>query len=126
MFVALIEPCLYAQIGLALKLMKPVLAGQLKSVEIKQDVSEQYNQWIQERLQGSVWTACNSYYHLSGDRNSKNIASFPGPATLLYWIMRKAENWDKWNVVEAEKGWISRQSWLGWLFGYGKTSRKDI
>jgi len=114
------------QIGLAMKLMKPVLAGQLKSVEIKPEVSDKYNEWLQERLQGSVWTQCDSYYHLDGDKKGLNIANFPGPAALLYWIIRRAERWDQWKIVEAEKGWVSRQNWLGWLFGYGKTSRKDV
>ncbi|KIK57688.1 hypothetical protein GYMLUDRAFT_98447 [Collybiopsis luxurians FD-317 M1] len=100
-----------AQIGLALKLMKPVLEGKLKSVEVRQDVSEKYNEWLQGRLKDSVWTSCNSYYHRGGDKNAKIIATFPGPATLLYWLLRKAERWDDWKVVEAEKGWIEQQKW---------------
>ncbi|KAJ3995945.1 hypothetical protein F5050DRAFT_1572483, partial [Lentinula boryana] len=67
-----------AQIGLALKLIKPVLSGHIKSVEVKQDVSEQYNLWLQDRLKDSVWNSCDSYYHWDNDRNSRNVASFPG------------------------------------------------
>ncbi|KAF5389896.1 hypothetical protein D9757_003713 [Collybiopsis confluens] len=116
-----------AQIGLAMSLIKPVLKGQLKSVEIKQDVADKYNEWLQDRLSDSVWTACNSYYHTSGDKSSKVryrylvimglmltfggwkiIATFPGPASLLYWYMKKAENWEQWKIVEGEKGWLEK------------------
>ncbi|KAJ3763858.1 hypothetical protein EV360DRAFT_32659 [Lentinula raphanica] len=100
-----------AQIGLALKLTKPVLAGHIKSFEVKQDVSEQYNLWLQNRLKDSVWNSCDSYYHWDNRRDSRNIASFPGPAALLYWLMRRAERWEDWKVVEAEPGWINKQKW---------------
>ncbi|KAJ3725816.1 hypothetical protein C8R42DRAFT_575595, partial [Lentinula raphanica] len=100
-----------AQIGLALKLTKPVLAGHIKSFEVKQDVSEQYNSWLQNRLKDSVWNSCDSYYHWDNRRDSRNIASFPGPAALLYWLMRRAERWEDWKVVEAEPGWINKQKW---------------
>ncbi|KAJ3877300.1 hypothetical protein F5051DRAFT_409021 [Lentinula edodes] len=108
-----------AQIGLALKLIKPVLAGHLKSVEVKQEVSEQYNLWLQDRLKDSVWNSCDSYYHWDNDRNSRNVASFPGPATLLYWLMRKAERWEDWKVVEVD-------SQTGWIRKQNRNARRDI
>jgi hypothetical protein len=92
-----------------LKLIKPILDGHIKSVEVKDEVCEKYNSWLQNKLKGSVWTSCNSYYHLDGDKDTKIIATFPGSSLWLYWLMRKAQSWGDWKVVD-ETGWLEKQN----------------
>ncbi|THU87244.1 FAD/NAD(P)-binding domain-containing protein [Dendrothele bispora CBS 962.96] len=87
-----------AQIQLILRLIKPILDGKIKSVEIKDNVTDEYNDWLQRRLETSVWSECNSYYHIAGTKRSKIVATFPGPVAL-YWWFTKQTAWNDWNVV---------------------------
>ncbi|KAF9075162.1 hypothetical protein BDP27DRAFT_1380799 [Rhodocollybia butyracea] len=70
-----------------------IFVQEAQSVEVKDEVCEEYNSWLQNKLKGSVWTSCNSYYHRDGDKDTKIIATFPGSSLWLYWLMRKATRW---------------------------------
>ncbi|KAL1706901.1 hypothetical protein EV121DRAFT_200448 [Schizophyllum commune] len=93
------------QIQLALQVMKPVLEGEAKSFEIKDEVVDRYNGWLQSRLRHSVWTDCMSYYR-QDRREGKIVATFPGPVTLFWWLARRPK-WDEWKGVGAE-AWTQR------------------
>ncbi|KAF9265495.1 FAD/NAD(P)-binding domain-containing protein [Marasmius fiardii PR-910] len=83
------------QIQMALQLIKPVIDGRIQSVEITEKANNDYNNWLQSRLDDSVWKECNSYYHDANSSQSKLIATFPGPVTLFWWLTRsiKREDW---------------------------------
>ncbi|EPQ58318.1 FAD/NAD P-binding domain-containing protein [Gloeophyllum trabeum ATCC 11539] len=95
------------QIQWVLQLIKPVIDGAVKSLEVSQEAFHEYNAWLQERLKNSVWTECHSYYR-SDRREGKVVANFPGPMSLFWWILRKP----RWNhfVLVGGESWIRQQS----------------
>ncbi|KDR73518.1 hypothetical protein GALMADRAFT_124691 [Galerina marginata CBS 339.88] len=99
-----------AQINLAMQLIRPVLQGQAKSFEVTDEATDEYNDWLQRRLQSSVWTDCVSYYQAGRDSKSRIVATFPGPVTLLWWFCRRPR-WELFRAVGAER-W-ERQRTLG-------------
>lgn len=83
--------------------MKPILDGKAKSFEITEEATDAYNTWLQNRLSTSVWTDCNSYYLAGGNNKTKVIATFPGPVSLFWWLMR-TPRWELFRAVGAD-GW---------------------
>ncbi|KIY72027.1 FAD/NAD-binding domain-containing protein [Cylindrobasidium torrendii FP15055 ss-10] len=92
------------QINLAMKLIKPVIDGKITSFAIKPVVCDEYNDWLQGRLQHSVWSECRSYYHRARDNSSKIVATFPGPVSLFWWLSR-VPRWNQWEVRGATLDW---------------------
>lgn len=87
-----------AQVQLAVQLAAPVINRKLYSLTVKEKVTDDYNTWIQSRIATSVWPECGeSYYYVDGTRRTKNIAMFPGPATMFWWFARKP-NWGEWDM----------------------------
>ena len=66
-----IEPA----VGYAVACMQRVLAGGQRWLDVRPGVFSAYNQRLQARLQGSVWTTCNSWYRTEG---GKVVALWPG------------------------------------------------
>lgn len=91
----------FYQINLATKLIQPVLERKAKSFEISHDATDQYNDWLQKRLQNSVWTDCVSYYQAGRDSKTKVVATFPGPVALFWWFCRRPK-WELYHAVGAE------------------------
>lgn len=85
-----------------MQLIKPVVDGKVKAFEITNEATDKYNEWLQGRLQSSVWTDCMSYYRLDSGVG-KIVATFPGPVALFWWLARKPK-WEKYKVVGGE-GW---------------------
>jgi len=88
------------QIQYALQLMKPVIDGLAKSFEIRDEDSDAYNRYLDNRQSASVTQDCSSYYRWN--REGRNFALFPGPVTLFYWLARKIK-WERYKVVGGEK-----------------------
>ncbi|KAF8911968.1 hypothetical protein CPB84DRAFT_1671255, partial [Gymnopilus junonius] len=89
-----------AQINFALQLIQPVLEGKVKSFEISEDATVKYNDWLQKRLQSSVWTDCVSYYQAGRKSKTRIVATFPGPVALFWWFCRGP----KWELFHGEGG----------------------
>ncbi|EGO18695.1 hypothetical protein SERLADRAFT_454280 [Serpula lacrymans var. lacrymans S7.9] len=66
------------QIKYILQLIKPIIKGKMKTLEVKAEATDEYNNWIQKRMQNTVFTECFSYYRGDGRDGPKNIATFPG------------------------------------------------
>ncbi|KAF9564392.1 FAD/NAD(P)-binding domain-containing protein [Agrocybe pediades] len=90
-----------SQINLAVQLIRPVVEGKAKSFEITDEATEKYNDWLQNRLQSSVWTDCVSYYQAGRDSKTRIIATFPGPVSLFWWFCRSPK-WELFRGVGAE------------------------
>jgi len=75
------------QIQHAMQLIKPILAGEVRSFAVREEVSAKYNSWMQKRLVRTVWNFCDSYYRREST-NGKIFTSFPGPVTLFWWLAR--------------------------------------
>lgn len=85
-------------------MIRPIIEGQLTSFDIKEEICDEYNGWLQNRLRHSVWTDCRSYYHTARDSSSKIIATFPGPVALFWWFCRRPR-WSQWEIRGASKDW---------------------
>ncbi len=59
----------------AIRCMKAVQAGPHQWIAVKPEAQAAYNAQLQTRLQGSVWSQCNSWYRMEGGRI---VALFPG------------------------------------------------
>lgn len=90
-----------AQINFAIQLLKPVLEGKAKSFEVTDEATDKYNDWLQSRLQTSVWTDCVSYYQAGRNSKTRIIATFPGPVSLFWWFCRRPR-WEMFHGVGAE------------------------
>lgn len=92
------------QIQHTMQLIKPILAGKVRSVAVREEASAKYNSWLQARLARSVWNFCDSYYRREGT-NGKIIATFPGTVSLFWWLARRPRYSDYEVVVSGEEGW---------------------
>ncbi|KAG1803701.1 uncharacterized protein HD556DRAFT_601541 [Suillus plorans] len=95
------------QVGYILKLMKPIINGKAKSLQVTQKATTYYNTWIQKRMESTVFFSCFSYYRGDNQAGAKNLATFPGMMSLYWWIMRKPR-WDDFKVVGGEQ-WFYQQ-----------------
>ncbi|KAH8989211.1 hypothetical protein EDB86DRAFT_2944580 [Lactarius hatsudake] len=92
------------QIQHTMQLIKPILAGKVRSVAVREEASAKYNSWLQARLARSVWNFCDSYYRREGT-NGKIIATFPGTVSLFWWLARRPRYSDYEVVVSGEERW---------------------
>lgn len=89
-----------------MQLVKPILAGAVRSFAVREEASSKYNSWLQKRLVGTVWNYCNSYYRRESAKG-KIFATFPGPVSLFWWLARRPRYAD-YEVVGGD-GWQGRE-----------------
>jgi cation diffusion facilitator CzcD-associated flavoprotein CzcO len=69
-----------------------IVAGDLKSVAVRADVTRRYNQGIQAELQGMSWAGdCPNFYR---DRTGRIVSFFPGTVGRLRRELRNADEGD--------------------------------
>jgi len=95
------------QIEHTMELIKPILAGSVRAVAVREEASAKYNSWMQGRLARSVWNLCDSYYRREGV-NGKIIAMFPGSVSLFWWLARRPRYSDYEAVGEGR--WPPRRN----------------
>jgi cation diffusion facilitator CzcD-associated flavoprotein CzcO/acetyl esterase/lipase len=68
---------LYIEPGVrhAIACMKAVTGGGHRAIEVRADAQQAHNVALQQRLAGSVWAQCRSWYRMDG---GKVVAIFPG------------------------------------------------
>ena len=66
-----IEP----EVDHAIACMQAVRRGQHRWIDVRADVMAAHNQQLQQRLAGSVWSQCRSWYRMD---NGRIVALFPG------------------------------------------------
>lgn len=59
----------------AIACMKAVTAGGYRAIEVRAEVMQAHNLQLQQRLGGSVWSQCRSWYRMD---DGKVVAIFPG------------------------------------------------
>ena len=59
----------------AITCMDAVTRGGHRAIEVRGEVMQAHNAQLQQRLRGSVWSQCRSWYRMEG---GKVIAIFPG------------------------------------------------
>ncbi|KAF9266011.1 FAD/NAD(P)-binding domain-containing protein [Marasmius fiardii PR-910] len=104
------------QVDYMIQLIKPVLDGDLKTVEVTDHANKRYNDNIQSRLRKSVFVDCVSWYRKNSDGKVTSI--FPGMSTLFWWWFRRPK-WSDYNVSarkpEEWKRKQRRQAWVRFL-----------
>ena len=90
-----------AQVGYISKCLKWLRrsrwrGGPLRAIEVRPEAQRQYNDWLQERFERSVWHAqsrpglspCASWYQTPG---GKNFTLWPSFATAYTWALRRPD-----------------------------------
>ncbi|KAG1756602.1 uncharacterized protein EDB91DRAFT_1093541 [Suillus paluster] len=90
------------QVSYILKLIKPIIDGKVKSLEVTQKATASYNTWIRKRMENTIFLGCLSYYRGDSRKGVRNVATFPGMIALYWWIVRKPR-WDDFRVVGGEQ-----------------------
>lgn len=71
--------------------------------EPKVEPTKKYNEWLDKRLTGSVWSKTVSFYRFGPNRDGKIFTNWPGPV-FLYWLQNRTVKWDDWTgSPEIEK-----------------------
>ncbi|KAJ7127552.1 hypothetical protein C8R43DRAFT_1027593 [Mycena crocata] len=94
-------------------MIKPVIGGDILSLEVTAEATNVYNREIQARLAGFGWSRCVSWYRTGG--TGKIHALFPGSMTLFWWWLR-APNWTHYKVVTVGR-WKPRGRFGPFLCG---------
>ncbi|KAF8888357.1 hypothetical protein BD779DRAFT_1440214 [Infundibulicybe gibba] len=82
------------------KLIKPILNGDVSSFEVTKKATDAYNDKIHKRLSKSVFMTCLSWYRTGGDGRVTSI--FPGTSTRFWWWLRRPV-WSHYIAVGAER-----------------------
>lgn len=97
-----------AQIEYSLKLIKPVIDGLVKSFDVREDITDKYNEHIRDLQKYSVTQDCQSFYKSA---NGRNFAIFPGTMTYFYWLACQVR-WDNY-IVTGGKQWEIKRKYQG-------------
>lgn len=86
----------------SLRMMAPILRGEVATVEVKREAEERYTRDIQARLKDTVWHSggCHSWYFREDGWNSTVLPYSQVWATWQYRFPR----WSDWNFVYTAKG----------------------
>ena len=76
------------QIQHTMRLVKPVLKGEVRSFAVREEASATYDSWMQKRLARTMWNHCQSYYRHDGT-TGKSFVMFPGHVTPFWWLARR-------------------------------------
>lgn len=63
-------------------------AGSVRSVTVTEKACKEYNEWVQAKLAGCVWTNCASWYNAQG---KKNCTMWPETVTSYWWKTMKPD-----------------------------------
>ncbi|KIJ69255.1 hypothetical protein HYDPIDRAFT_172706 [Hydnomerulius pinastri MD-312] len=85
-----------------LKLIKPIIDGEVKALQVKPEATKTYNAWIRRRMENTIFLSCFSYYRGDSREGGRNIATFPGMLTLFWWITRKPR-WNDFELLASSK-----------------------
>jgi hypothetical protein len=109
-----------------MQLFKPVISGAIRTFDVKDKATDDYNAKIHARLEKSVYTSCVSWYRRG--RDGKVSAIFPGAGSLFWWWMRTV-NWAHYTVTQRKEGAIaayrrkqmvgSMGRWIVWMMKWG-------
>ena len=87
-----------AQVNLIMESLKTMKQNKVKFIDLKQNVQQQYNSEIQEKLSHTVWQngGCVSWYQM---KNGKNVTLWPG-FTFTFMKRTKKFEEEKYEMVK--------------------------
>ncbi|KAK7511450.1 hypothetical protein IWZ03DRAFT_386559 [Phyllosticta citriasiana] len=99
-------------VGHALKFVKPILCGDVETVEVKKRAEMEYTRDIQASLKNTVWMSggCSSYYFDHETRWNSTMY----PYTQMWFTLRcMFPKYSDWDVRHTRKGLIKLFLWKG-------------
>ncbi|KAI0074670.1 FAD/NAD-P-binding domain-containing protein [Panus rudis PR-1116 ss-1] len=93
------------QVNYAMKMLKPLLRGEVASFDVTEKATDKYNEKIQRRLNSAVWSVCESWYRVG--HTGKISSLWPGSFVEFWWALRTPK-WSDYTVVGAER-WVKRR-----------------
>ncbi|KAK8156916.1 hypothetical protein BC567DRAFT_258255 [Phyllosticta citribraziliensis] len=96
----------------ALRFVKPILRGDVETVEVKKSAEVEYTRDIQERLKNTVWMSggCSSYYFDHETRWNSTMY----PYTQIWFTLRcMFPTYSDWDVRYTRKGLFKLFLWKG-------------
>jgi len=75
--------------------MGAVRAGEHRAIEVRAEAQRRWNERLQSRLAGSVWSLCRSWYRME---NGRIVALFPG-FTAEYVRAVRRPNWADYTLA---------------------------
>ncbi|KAH7915954.1 FAD/NAD(P)-binding domain-containing protein [Hygrophoropsis aurantiaca] len=90
------------------KLIKPIITGQTKAVEVTTEATNKYNSWLGKRLEKTIFLDCLSYYRGDNREGVRNVTTFPGMMATFWWNTRKPI-WNDFKMMGGEKWMKQRQ-----------------
>ncbi len=90
-----------SQLNYVLSCLKPVVAGEVSQLDVRQSVQDTFNNDIQSRLSGAVWSegGCQSWYL---DANGVNRTIWPG-FTWPYWQRTRRHHPSDYEIEYAQQ-----------------------
>ncbi|KAG6830865.1 hypothetical protein H0H92_014230 [Tricholoma furcatifolium] len=91
------------QINYSLDLIKPILEGKARSIDVKHAATDRWNEDLQARLSRSVFNSgcSHSWYRVNG--TGKINTMFPGSAAEFWWCLWRP-NWRDYEVMGGDAG----------------------
>ncbi|TCD67197.1 hypothetical protein EIP91_000424 [Steccherinum ochraceum] len=96
-----------AQATYITQMLEPVVKGFASSFEVSHSATDSWNLRVQDKISGSVWTQCQSWYRAG--YSGKNTAVWPWSMTELWWQL-SAPVWSHYQAVGAER-WERKRRW---------------
>ncbi len=91
---------MFVQIAYIIKLIKPVLSGQVSAFNVTHEATDAYNEKIHARLGRSVFMDCVSWYRRG--RDGKVTSIFPGAGSLFYLWLRRVD-WSHYQRIGGDE-----------------------
>ena len=88
----------------ATNFIKPILNGDVRTVDVKKEAEVRWTQDIQKQLKRTVFQngGCNSWYF---DKNGWNSTVLPY-SQVWFWYWCQFPKWADWNITYTRKGYI--------------------
>ncbi|KAF4825972.1 FAD-binding monooxygenase moxY [Colletotrichum tropicale] len=104
------------------RVIRKIQVDNIRSIDVKAEVLEEYNEHVHEWLKRSVWAGgCRSWYN-QGKPDGKVIAHYPG--SLVHWrLMTNQPRWEDYNIKYRSR---NRFEFMGNGFTDIEVDNKDV
>jgi hypothetical protein len=94
--------CIENMVNYATNFIKPILKGDIRTVEVKKEAEVAWTNDIQQQLKKTVFHTggCNNWYV---DKNGWNSTVLPY-SQIWFWYWCKFPRWRDWNITYTRKG----------------------
>ncbi|KAI0034043.1 FAD/NAD-P-binding domain-containing protein [Vararia minispora EC-137] len=95
------------QFNYALQLFKPVIDKELETIEVTEEATVRFNNWIQQRMDTSIFVNCSSWYRVG--QQGKVAAIWPSTIFQFWWNLLRV-NWSDYETAGKYRSrWVFRR-----------------